>query len=98
MGKSGDGGLSAAEPPPDGGGGPPVRGGWDFAGRLIDRIDSGTWTWSKTWQLAVLVMVFAAALAILDWAGHGWAACTAASACGAVGGAKALRHRKPPRK
>jgi hypothetical protein len=96
--KSGDGDLTDAEPPPDGDGSPPVRGGWDLAGQLIDRIASGTWTWGKTWQLAVLVVVLAAALAMLAWAGHGWPAWTAASACGAAGGVAALHHRKPPRK
>ena len=98
MGKSRDGDSKDAEPPPDGGGSPPVQGGWDFAGQLIDRIASGSWTWSKTWQLAVLVMVLAAALAILAWAGHGWAAWTAASAGGAVVGVTAYHHRNPPRK
>jgi hypothetical protein len=98
VGESGDSDLKDAGPPPDGGGSPPVRGGWDFAGQLIDRIASSSWTWSKTWQLAVLALVPAAPLAILAWAGHGWVAWIAASAGGAAVGVKAYHQRNPPRK
>jgi hypothetical protein len=86
------------KPPSAGGGSPSVQGGWDFADRLIGRIASASWTWSKTWQVALLFVVFAGSLGTLAWAGHGWAVWTVAGASGASVGVAAYRRRNPPRK
>jgi hypothetical protein len=98
VGKSRDNDQTLVELPPEGGGRPPVRGGWDLAGQVIDQMASGNWTWSNTWQLAVLVMVLAVALAILALAGHDLAAWTTAGVGGGALVGMAYRHRKPPRK
>jgi hypothetical protein len=54
---------------PGGGGNP--SGWWEFAGKLLDQVGSGTWTWHKTGQLAALIIVLAGALAGLALAGYG---------------------------
>jgi hypothetical protein len=77
--------LTDATPRPAGGGSPSVQGGWDFADRLIGRIASGSWTWSKTWQVALLFMVFAGSLVTVAWAAHGWTGWAAGIVAGASG-------------
>ncbi len=89
------------------GGSPSVQGGWDFADRLIGRIASGSWTWSKTGQVALLLMVVVGSLATVAWAAHGWtdwpgwAAGIVAGASGTSVGIAVYRRRpnhNPPRK
>jgi len=79
----------------------PVEGGWDFADRLIDRIGSRTWTWGKTGQLAVLIVVLTGSLAALAWTIHectgfpGWAVGLGACASGTgVGFGACWRRRR----
>ncbi len=78
----------------------PVAGGWDFADRLVDRIASRNWTWGKTGQLALLIMVVAGSLAALAWTVHectgfpGWAVGLGACASGTGVGVRAYRRRK----
>jgi len=78
----------------------PVEGGWEFADRLIDRIASRNWTWSKTAQVALLIVVFAGSLAALAWTVHectgfpGWAVGLGAGASGTSFGFGAYRRRR----
>jgi hypothetical protein len=78
----------------------PVEGGWDFAYRLIERIASRTWTWSKTGQVALLIVVLAGSLAALAWTVHectgfpGWAVGLGTVAGGTSLGFGAFRRRK----
>jgi hypothetical protein len=75
---------------------PPITNAWDFADRLIERIASATWTWSRTLQLCLL---FAILIGGLGWVGSeltawpSWAIGAGAGAAGAGAGVAAYKRR-----
>jgi hypothetical protein len=66
----------------------------------MDRIGSRTWTWSKTGQVALLIVVLAGSLAALAWTVYectgfpGWAVGLGVATGGTGVGFGAFRRRK----
>ena len=82
----------------------PPAGGWALVNRLVDGIDSGAWTWTKSLHVAFLctffvVLLGGAAWALQQWTDlPGWAAALGAGVSGTGVAAQSLHRQRRQRR